>query len=47
MTTVGYGDYYPRTKIGRGIDVILVIWGSFIVSLMIVVLTNKLNMDQA
>jgi hypothetical protein len=45
MTTVGYGDYYPRTTIGRIIDVILVIWGIFIVSLMVVVLTNALNMD--
>lgn len=47
MTTVGYGDYYPRTLIGRLIDVLLVIWGTFIVSLMVVVLTNTLNMDQS
>lgn len=47
MTTVGYGDYYPRTIFGRIIDVILVVWGTFIVSLMVVVLTNTLNMDQS
>jgi len=47
MTTVGYGDYYPRTTFGRVIDVILVVWGTFIVSLMVVVLTNTLNMDQS
>jgi len=47
MTTVGYGDYYPRTIFGRLIDVILVVWGTFIVSLMVVVLTNTLNMDQS
>ena len=47
MTTVGYGDYYPRTTFGRIIDVILVVWGTFIVSLMVVVLTNTLNMDQS
>ena len=45
MTTVGYGDFYPRTLIGRIIDFILVIWGIFIVSLMVVVLTNALDMD--
>jgi hypothetical protein len=45
MTTVGYGDFYPRTLIGRVIDIILVVWGIFIVSLMVVVLTNALNMD--
>lgn len=47
MTTVGYGDYFPRTLIGRIIDVVLVIWGTFVVSLMVVVLTNTLNMDQS
>lgn len=47
MTTVGFGDLFPRTILGRGIDVLLVIWGTFIVSLMVVVLTNTLNMDQA
>jgi hypothetical protein len=45
MTTVGYGDYFPRTIFGRVIDVVLVVWGTFIVSLMVVVLTNTLNMD--
>ncbi len=33
------------TIIGRTIDVGLIIWGIFIVSLMVVVLTNTLNMD--
>ncbi len=47
MTTVGYGDFFPRTIFGRVIDVILVVWGTFIVSLMVVVLTNTLNMDQS
>jgi len=47
MTTVGYGDYYPRTTFGRLIDIVLVVWGTFIVSLMVVVLTNTLNMDQS
>jgi len=45
MTTVGYGDFFPRTTIGRIIDVVLVVWGIFIVSLMVVVLTNALDMD--
>lgn len=47
MTTVGYGDLFPRTLIGRIIDVFLIIWGIFIVSLMVVVLTNTLNMDMS
>jgi potassium intermediate/small conductance calcium-activated channel subfamily N protein 2 len=47
MTTVGYGDFYPRTLIGRIIDTLLVVWGVFIVSLMVVLLTNTLNMDSS
>lgn len=47
MTTVGYGDFYPRTLIGRIIDVFLIVWGSVIVSLIIVVLTNSLTMDMS
>ena len=47
MTTVGYGDFFPRTIFGRLIDILLVVWGTFIVSLMVVVLTNTLNMDQS
>ena len=42
MTTVGYGDFYPKTLIGRIIDLILVIWGILIVSIMVVVVTNTL-----
>ena len=43
MTTVGYGDYFPRTLLGRFFDVIIAIWGTFIVSMMVVVLTNTLE----
>jgi hypothetical protein len=47
MATVGFGDYYPRTRFGRMIDVCLIVWATFIVSLLVVVLTNYLNIDQA
>ncbi|OMJ88617.1 hypothetical protein SteCoe_9397 [Stentor coeruleus] len=40
MTTVGYGEFYPKTHIGRFILVIATVWGIFIVSLMILSLTN-------
>jgi len=39
MTTVGYGDYYPKTHIGRLIGVIACLWGNFITSIMVVSLT--------
>ena len=40
MTTVGYGDMYPQTHGGRIAGVIAFIIGNFIVSLIIVALTN-------
>eukprot|EP01016_Furgasonia_blochmanni_P032719 TRINITY_DN3374_c0_g2_i2.p1 TRINITY_DN3374_c0_g2~~TRINITY_DN3374_c0_g2_i2.p1 ORF type:complete len:447 (-),score=85.23 TRINITY_DN3374_c0_g2_i2:207-1547(-) len=45
MTTVGYGDYYPRTVLGRAIAFMICIWGVFIVSMMVLTLSNLLNMD--
>lgn len=39
MTTVGFGDYYPKTHLGRLIVVIACFWGTFLVSLMVVSLT--------
>ena len=37
MTTVGYGDMYPVTLFGRMIGVICAFWGTFIISLLIIV----------
>ena len=39
MATVGYGDFYPATHLGRCIGVIACLWGNFIVSIMVVSLT--------
>lgn len=39
MATVGYGDFYPTTHLGRLIDVIACFWGTFLVSLMVLSLT--------
>ncbi|EAR86593.2 small-conductance calcium-activated potassium channel protein (macronuclear) [Tetrahymena thermophila SB210] len=43
MTTVGYGDYYARTHLGRFIIFFVCIWGVFIVSMMVITLSNTLN----
>jgi hypothetical protein len=40
MTTVGYGDYYPRSHLGRFIGVICCIFGSLLVSMTVVSLGN-------
>ena len=44
MTTVGYGDFFPRTIFGRSLDILIAIWGIFIISMMVVVLSSTLNM---
>ena len=40
MTTVGYGDVYPKSSVGRFIGVIVALWGLFLVSIFTVTLTN-------
>ena len=37
MTTVGYGDMYPVTLFGRIIGIIAAFWGTFVISLLIIV----------
>lgn len=39
ILTVGYGDYYPQTHLGRIIAVVACLWGTFLISLMVVSLT--------
>jgi hypothetical protein len=46
MTTVGYGDNYPKTFGGRILGVIICIWGLFLTSFFTVTLTNYLQFKQ-
>ena len=43
MTTVGYGDFYPKSNIGRLVGIIIAFWGVLFVSLFVVTLTNLLD----
>lgn len=47
MTSVGYGDYTPKTPFGRVIGALCVSWGVLIVSVMVVVLTNAFSMNRS
>lgn len=46
MTTVGYGDIYPRTFLGRIVIFFCSIYGVVVVSLMVVTITNSLEMSE-
>lgn len=45
MTTVGYGDLFPRCLPARIVILVTCIWGASLVSLLVVALTNTFNMD--
>jgi potassium intermediate/small conductance calcium-activated channel subfamily N protein 2 len=40
LTTVGFGDFYARTHVGRFITIVSLAWGTFLISLMIIMLNN-------
>ena len=46
ITTVGYGDYFPHTPLGRLIILFVAIWGTLIISIMVVVVANTLDMEK-
>ena len=45
MTTVGYGDFYAKSHMGRFVGIITAFWGVFVVSLFVVSIQNILNYD--
>jgi predicted lipid-binding transport protein (Tim44 family) len=47
MTTVGYGDIYPKTFFGRFFGVISFIVGNVLMSLIVVVLNNETIFEPA
>lgn len=43
ILTVGYGDLFPQTHLGRAIAVVACLWGTFLISLMVVSMTNSVD----
>jgi hypothetical protein len=47
MLTIGYGDVYPKSHMGRFIGIVIAGWGVFYVSLFVVALQNILNFESS
>ena len=45
MSTVGYGDFFPKSHMGRFVGVIIWLWGVVVVSIFVVTVTNMLAFD--
>lgn len=45
MTTVGFGDFYAISILGRIISIIAAFWGTFLISLMVAALSNMLEFN--
>lgn len=46
-TTVGYGDIYPHTIGGQCVAIITAFWGTFLVSLLVLVVANVFDLSSS
>ena len=47
MTTVGYGDFYPKSNPSRIVGILCSFYGVYLVSLFVITLENLLRLDQS
>ena len=47
ITSVGYGDIYPKSVLGRTVAVMCCFWGTFIISFFVVAVNSVLTLSDA
>lgn len=47
MTSVGYGDIYPKTFWGRMIGIIVSFWGVLVMSMVVVIQTEQTSFTRS
>jgi hypothetical protein len=47
MSTVGYGDNYPKSIAGRLLGTVLCMWGVLLTSLFVLTTTNSLKFNES
>lgn len=46
LTTVGYGDIYPNTDGGNAIILVTAVWGGFVASLLVLIVSNVFELNE-
>ena len=46
LTSVGYGDFYPESWIGRCVIMCCAIWGAVMISFIVLVVSNIFKMSE-
>jgi hypothetical protein len=46
LTTVGYGDIYPNTDGGNAIVLVTAVWGGFVASLLVLIVSNVFELNE-
>ena len=47
ITSVGYGDYYPKTIPGKCVVMVMAIWGAVMLSFIVLFVSNAFKLSES